>query len=81
MLYTKFKVSLLVPKKIIIEGLYHIWTWKSPRSCDPKDLNKFLSQHPMASNGIVFFRKRSLKMLNLSDLGQKSLNDSDLRLS
>ena len=28
-----------------------------------------------------FFRKRSVKMLNLSDLGQRSMNDLDLRLS
>ena len=26
----------------------------------------------------VFLRKRSLKMLNLSDLGQRSINDLDL---
>ena len=29
----------------------------------------------------VSFRKRSVKMLNLSDLGQRSMNDPDLRLS
>ena len=29
----------------------------------------------------VFFRKRSLKMLNLSDLRQRSINDLDLGLS
>ena len=28
-----------------------------------------------------FFRKRSLKMLNVSDLGQRSINDRDLGLS
>ena len=29
----------------------------------------------LASNGLATFRKRSLKMLNLSDLGQRSMND------
>ena len=28
-----------------------------------------------------FFRKRRLKMLKLSDLGQKSMNDLDIELS
>ena len=31
--------------------------------------------------GVFFLRKRSLKMLNLSDLGQRSMNDLDLELS
>ena len=30
---------------------------------------------------VFFFRKKSLKMSNLSDLGQKSMNDLDLVLS
>ena len=30
---------------------------------------------------LFFFRKRSLKMLNLSNLGQRSMNDLDLGLS
>ena len=33
-------------------------------------------------NSLVFFlRKRSLKMLNLNNLGQRSMNDLDLGLS
>ena len=30
---------------------------------------------------LVFFRKRNLKMLNQSDLGQRSLNELDRGLS
>ena len=35
----------------------------------------------LASNSLVVLRKRSLKMLNLSDLGQRSVNDHGLGLS
>ena len=35
----------------------------------------------LASNGLVFFEEKKLKMLNLSDLEQGSVNDIDLGLS
>ena len=62
-----------------------MWTWKPSWSCDPEHLNKFSSQHPiedpyeicLKTYDLVFFRKRSLKMLNMSDLGQRSMNDLD----
>ena len=51
-------------------------------------LNTFSSRHPMEApyeiwlqTALCFFRTRSLKMLNLSDLGQRSMNDLDLGLS
>ena len=48
MLYTSFNViGILVPKKVIFEGFYHIWAWMPPWSCDPDYLNTFSYQHPM----------------------------------
>ena len=74
-----FKViSLLVPKNFWrflpymgLEGILVMW---------PKHLNRFSSKHPMETiyeiwlqTVLLFFRKRrSLKMLSLSDLRQKS---------
>ena len=68
-------------------GFYQHPTWKPSWSC-VDNLNKFPSKHPMEApyeirlqTAQCFFRKRSVKMLNLSDLGQRSMNDPDLRLS
>ena len=64
---------------------YHIWEWWS---CDLDHLNKVSFANPIeAPDGIWlqsaerFLRKRSLKMLNLSDLGPRSMNNLDLRYS
>ena len=46
-----FKViSLLVPKKKIFSGFYHIWTWGPYWSCDLDHLNKFSFPYPMKSS-------------------------------
>ena len=74
-------IGLLVPKKKIFEGFYNIWVWKPSWSSDPKHLNKFSSQHHMEAPYEIWlqmaqylFRKRSLKMLNLSDREHRSVN-------
>ena len=72
MRYTKFQgQEPLGSEEGDFECFYHIWTW----SCDPEDLNKFSSQHPMEAvykiwlqTALCVLKKRSLKMLNLSDL-------------
>ena len=64
---------------------YHIWAWRPSWSCDLDHLIKLSIPHPMEvpykiwlKSAEQFLRKRNLKMLNLSDLGSKSLNDLDL---
>ena len=66
-------------------GFYHIWAWRPSWSCDIYCLIKLLFLHPMkASHKILlqsakqFLRIRNLKMLNLSDLGPRSMNDLGL---
>ena len=77
-------IDLLAPKEIF-EGFYHIWAWKPSWSCDLEHLNTFSSQHHMEAayelrlqTAKCFLRKRSLKMLNLNDLGQRSVNEMTL---
>ena len=62
-----------------LKCFYHIWAW----SCDLEHLNKF--SFPTSHGGSIrkfgfnrFLRNRSLKMMTLSDLGQRSMNDFDL---
>ena len=50
MLHTKSKfTSLLVLEKKILEGFYHIWTWRPSWSFDQDRLNKLSFPHPMKS--------------------------------
>ena len=50
MLHTKFRqnrpaeayvtIGLPVPEKKIFEEFYHIWAWRTSRSCDQHHVNK-----------------------------------------
>ena len=61
---------------------YHIWAWQLYWSCDLDYLNKFSFLYRMEAPLAIwlqrFLRKRRLKMLNLSELGPRSMNDLDL---
>ena len=68
-------------------GFYQHPAWKPSWSC-VDHLNNIHRNIPWRlimklgfKHPSVFSRKRSLKMLNLSDLGQRSMNDLDLKLS
>ena len=62
----------------------NIWAWRPIWSCDIDHLNKLSFPHPMQvphelwlQSAQRFRRKRSLKMLNLSDLDTRSINHLD----
>ena len=64
---------------------YYKWAWQPFWSYDLDHLNKLSFPHPIEASHEIwlqsaqqFLRKRSLKMLNLSDLGPRSMNDLDL---
>ena len=61
MLYTKFLkvIGLLVLKKVIFEGFYHIWAWTPSRSCDPEHLNFLSPAFSKKSGGTLFSAFRS----------------------
>ena len=64
-------------------GSYHIWAWWPSWSCDLDHLIKLLFPHPMEAPHKIWLQLaklflRNLKMLNLSDLGPRSMNDLDL---
>ena len=77
MLIPSSKVISILVLKVIFEGFYGPGTFG--RIFILISHGGFIWN--LASNGLVFlffFRKRSLKMLKLSDLGQRSVNDPDL---
>ena len=64
-------------------SFYHIWSWRPSWSCDR--LTKISFPHPMEApnriwlqSAMQFLRKRNFKILNLSDLAPRSINDFDL---
>ena len=66
-------------------GFYHIWVWRPSWSCDLDRLIKLSFYHLMEASHKnwpqstkQFLRKRNLNMLNLLDLGPRSVNDLDL---
>ena len=68
-------------------SFYHIWTWRPSWSCDLDRLIKLSFPYPMEARhkiwlqlAMQFLRKRNLKMLNLSDLGPRSMNGLPLPL-
>ena len=75
--YQVSRSSAFIPKKKIFEVFHHIWAW----SCDLEHLNKFSF---LTSDGSSIWNLASIglavseQMLNLSDLGRRSMNDLDL---
>ena len=86
----RVRVRILSSMSGSTSGFYQHSARKPSWSC-VCDLNKFPSQCPMeapyeiwlqtAQCFLLFFLGKELKMLNLSDLGQKPMNDLDLGLS
>ena len=67
--------GLQIPEKKIFKGVYHIWAWWPSSSCDLNNLNNLSFSHPKKTPNKFWLqsakwllRKRSLKILNLSDL-------------
>ena len=84
MLHSKFQGHRpLVPQKIF-KGFYHIWAWRTHWSCEMDHLNKLSFPHPMEDTNEIWlqsamrFLKKKNEMLNLTDLGPRSMNDLDL---
>ena len=78
MLHTKFQVHR--PKDV-----ESVFRWQPSWSCDINHLHSLSFFHPVKApheiwlqSAKCFLRKRSLKMLKLSDLGHRSMNDLDL---
>ena len=76
MLHTKFQDHQ--PLDPIEEDFYHIWAWWPSWSCDINSLNKLSFPHPKETPYKIWLksvklllRKRSLKILNLSDLDKE----------
>ena len=65
-------------------GFYHIWTWQPTWSYNIDHLIKRSFPHPMEAphkiwlQSVKQFLRKKMKMLNLSDLGPRSMNDLDL---
>ena len=57
-------------------GIYHLWAWRPSWSYDLDHWSNFRSPIWLQS-AKQFLRKRNLKMLNLRDLGPRSMNDLD----
>ena len=65
--------------------LYYVLAWWPSWSCDRDHLNKLSFPHPAEvpheiwlQSASQFLRKKSLKILILSDLGPRSINNHDL---
>ena len=66
-------------------GFDHIWAWRPSWSCDLDSLNKLSFRHSMEAPHKIwlqsdkqFLRKRNLKILNMSHLGTRSLDNLEL---
>ena len=75
MLQTKFQGHWPLDSRE--EDFFTIWAWWPSWSCDLNNLNKLSFPHPKETTNKIWLqsakcllRKRSLKILNLSDLDQ-----------
>ena len=77
MLHAKFEGHRPFGSRVeIFYRLNHMWAWWSSCSCDINYWNSLSCHYPMEAPHKIE-EKRISKMLDLSDLGQRSLNDLD----